>query len=126
MNESTLARRYFEYIDAGDYDALADLLTSDFRHVRPDRTFDGRRAFVSFMREDRPQTDTTHVVDAVFVPDDESPQERVAVEGRLLGDAGGQLFAFVDVFEFSADGRLAELRTFTGNRGETSRPSERG
>lgn len=118
MDHPAVARRYYETIDAGDYDALTDLLAPGFCHRRPDRTLDGREAFVSFMREDRPMTDTTHVVDAVFVPDDGSPQERVAVEGRLLDAAAKALFGFVDVFEFTTSGRLAELRTFTGDSGE--------
>ena len=112
MDRAEVARHYYETIDAGDFDALAALLAPEFRHIRPDRTLDGREAFVSFMRDDRPRTDTSHVVDAVFVTDGEGRERSVAVEGRLLADGDGELFAFVDVFEFS-DGAIARLRTFT-------------
>jgi ketosteroid isomerase-like protein len=104
------ARAYYEAIDAGDYDRLASLLAPDFRHVRPDMTHEGRDAFVSFMRDDRPQTDTTHVVDAVLVS--ETGAEHVAVEGRILDSDSEELFGFVDVFGFDGE-RVVELRTYT-------------
>ncbi len=104
------ARAYYAAIDAGDHDELASLLAPDFRHVRPDRTLDGRDDFVSFMRDGRPQTDTSHVVDAVFV--DGEGAETVAVEGRLLDGDDESLFGFVDVFSFDGS-RVAELRTYT-------------
>lgn len=105
------ARAYYAAIDADDYDALAELLAPEFRHVRPDMTHEGRDAFVSFMRDDRPQTETTHVVDAVLVDDDDATQ--VAVEGRLLDSDDEELFGFVDVFAFDTERRVVELRTYT-------------
>lgn len=103
---SSLARRYYVAIDAGAYDDLRALLSSSFVHRRPDRTLEGRAAFVRFMREERPRTDTAHAIDRVTENGD-----GVAVVGRLRAD-GEDLFGFVDVFE-TRDGELASLRTFT-------------
>lgn len=68
MTRADAVRSYYDAIDAGDYDALASLLCPDFVQRRPDRTLRGREAFVSFMRDDRPRTDTIHVVDGVYRP----------------------------------------------------------
>jgi len=65
----------------------------EFVQRRPDRTFEGRGRFVAFMRDERPMTDTSHAVDAVY-PDGPG----VAVHGRLLDADGDEVFAFVDVF----------------------------
>ena len=103
-----LARAYYEALDAGDYERLRGLLDPDFVQRHSDRTFEGRDRFVAFMRDERPMTDTTHAVDAVY-PNGPG----VAVRGRLLDADGDDLFAFVDVFD-DADGRLAALETYTG------------
>ncbi|WP_058367684.1 nuclear transport factor 2 family protein [Haloparvum sedimenti] len=101
------ARAYYDAIDSGDYDRLAALLRPEFVHYRPDRTLEGRDAFVRFMRDERPMTDTTHAVDGVY------PEGiGVAVRGRLRGPDGEDLFAFVDVFGFE-DGAVAALETYT-------------
>jgi ketosteroid isomerase-like protein len=113
------ARTYYRTIDEGAYDDLEALLAPDFVHERPDRTLEGRDRFVRFMREERPRTDTTHAVDAVFREQQadagrgaDSPGDgEAAVRGRLRGD-GEDLFGFVDVFSVS-DGDVARLRTYT-------------
>ena len=107
MTQADLIRAYYRAIDGGEYDALADLLAEGFVHDRPDRTIEGRDRFVRFMREGRPQTDTTHPVDSVYHGDDE-----VAVRGRLLDADGERIAGFVDVFAFS-DGRVARIDTYT-------------
>lgn len=107
MDGPSLARAYYRHIDEGAYDDLRDLLAPDFRQVRPDRTIEGREAFVRFMRDDRPMTDTSHLVETLYVGDG-----RVAVEGRLVRTDGGELFAFVDTFRFDGE-RIAGLRTYT-------------
>ncbi|GAA0534022.1 nuclear transport factor 2 family protein [Halorubrum ejinorense] len=101
-----LARAYYDALDAGDYDRLASVLAPDFVQRRPDRTFEGRDRFVAFMRDDRPNTDTTHAVERVY-----PSGPGVAVHGRLLDADGEELFAFVDVFDV-AEGRLTALETY--------------
>ncbi len=101
-----LVRAYYDALDAGEYDRLADLLDPAFVQRRPDRTFEGRDRFVAFMRDERPMTDTTHAVDAVY-----PHGPGVAARGRLLDAADAELFAFVDVFDVD-DGRLAALETY--------------
>jgi ketosteroid isomerase-like protein len=116
---AALARSYYETIDTDRYEALADRLDPAFVHVRPDQTLRGRDRFVTFMREDRPMTDTEHVVDAVYAtdPGDASgggpagEATGVAVRGRLLEATGDELFTFLDVFTV-ADGRLTRLETY--------------
>lgn len=107
MDAVTLVERYYETIDAGAYDALRRLLVDDFHQERPDRTLDGADRFVGFMREERPDPDTSHEVQAVF-----EREGGVAVQGRLLRADGSEWFRFVDVFTVDG-GRLASLVTYT-------------
>jgi ketosteroid isomerase-like protein len=104
---SELAREYYRAIDEGDYDALTGLLAPEFVHERPDRTLEGRETFVRFMREERPETGTTHELDAIYRDDGDR-----AVEGRLLRADGDLWFRFVDVFTVRDDALVA-LRTYT-------------
>jgi ketosteroid isomerase-like protein len=110
-DREALARAYYDALDAGDYERLRGLLHSDFVQRRPDRTFEGRDRFVSFMRDERPMTDTTHAVDAVY-----PVGPGVAVRGRLLDADGDEVFAFVDVFD-AADDRLTALETYAADGG---------
>jgi len=106
-----LVREYYRAIDDGDYDALEAVLAPEFVQHRPDRELSGRERFVTFMRDERPETDTTHVVDATF-----TREGGVAAEGRLLRADGSEWFGFVDVFGVGNDsggGRLTSLRTYT-------------
>jgi len=117
MSHVQLVERYYDAIDDEDGEALASVLAAEFRHDRPDRTLEGRERFVEFMLEERPRTDTVHAVDTVFLPQDldsehEHDEEDVAVHGRLFGDDGEELFAFVDLFTVGEDG-IQQLRTFT-------------
>jgi ketosteroid isomerase-like protein len=101
-----LARAYYDALDAGEYERLRGLLHPDFVQHRPDRTFESRDRFVAFMRDERPMTDTTHVVEAVY-----PVGPGVAVRGHLLDADGDEVFAFVDVFD-AADGRFTALETY--------------
>ena len=101
-----LARAYYAALDAGEYDRLRALLSPDFVQRRPDRTFEGRDRFVAFMRDERPNTDTTHAVERVY-----PAGPGVAVRGRLLDADGEELFAFVDAFAVE-DGRVTALETY--------------
>lgn len=102
-----LVRDYYRAIDDGEYATLEALLTTDFVQHRPDMTLDGRDRFVAFMRDERPDPETTHELAAVF-----TREGGVAAEGRLLRASGEEWFRFVDVFDVT-DGQLASLRTYT-------------
>jgi len=107
MDRREAARAYYAAIDDGAYERLRQLLADEFRQERADMTLDGPETFVAFMRDDRPDTETTHVVEAVY-----EAAEGVAVEGELRRADGSVWFRFVDVFRF-ADGRISFLRTYT-------------
>lgn len=107
MDRTAVARAYYDALDGGDYDLLADLLAPGFTQSRPDRTFEDRDRFVEFMREERPQTDTSHPIDAVY-----EREAGMAVEGRLLASDGGLITRFVDVFAFEGE-QITEIRTYT-------------
>ncbi|MFB6103121.1 MAG: nuclear transport factor 2 family protein [Haloplanus sp.] len=106
--DASTVRAYYEAIDAGAYDRLAGLLAPDFVQHRPDLTLDGRERFVRFMREERPRTDTEHILDAVCVGDDGT----VFARGRLRSADGDDLFGFVDVHRVGGN-RIATLTTYT-------------
>ena len=106
------ARAYYDAIDGDDYDQLASLLAPSFVHDRPDRTIEGRERFVRFMREERPQTDTTHSLSGVYRRQADSTAEptgsedavaAVVARGDLLDADGEYIFSFVDVFTFAED-----------------------
>jgi ketosteroid isomerase-like protein len=107
---ATLARDHYQDLDAGDYARMRDRLTPDFRHVRGDQTLEGRDRFVRFMRDERPETDTTHEIETVFERD-----AAVAVRGRLRRPDGTVWFGFVDVFSLDGD-RFGQLVTYTNSR----------
>ena len=102
-----LVRAYYVALDEHAYDDLRGVLDPEFVQERPDRTFEDRESFVAFMRDERPNTDTTHEIDGVIVDG-----SRVAVEGRLVDLAGEELFRFADVHTVE-DGRIVHLRTYT-------------
>lgn len=118
MEPAVRAREYYRALDEGDYAALDALLAPGFVQERPDLTLEGRERFVRFVREERPQTDTTHAVDAVYPCDSSASREdgddpdAVAVRGRLLDADGGLLVRFVDVFAVGPDG-VERLDTYT-------------
>jgi ketosteroid isomerase-like protein len=101
------ARSYYRSLDEHDYETLRSVLTPAFVHRRPDMTIDGREEFVHFMREERPQSDTSHPIDVVY-----ESGGAIAVEGRLLSADGSRITAFVDIHDFE-DGRINEITTYT-------------
>ncbi|WP_336001720.1 nuclear transport factor 2 family protein [Halorientalis halophila] len=113
MDQEATARAYYRALDDHDYEALADMLAPGFVHYRPDRTIEGRERFVDFMRDERPMTETSHPLDAVYESDGEvSDAGEVAVRGRLLDSDDEPIVSFVDVFAFEgAD--VAAIRTYT-------------
>lgn len=115
-------RAYYDAIDGDDYDQLASLLTPSFVHDRPDQTIEGRDRFVQFMREERPQTDTTHPLDGLYCRQKDSAAEstdgddtataEVIARGRLLDADDERIVGFVDVFTFAGDD-IERIETYT-------------
>lgn len=108
MDTTEVARAYYAALDGHDYDRLRDLLAPDFVQVRPDRQFAGRAAFVAFMRDERPQTATSHPLSAVA----STGEGTVFVRGRLLDADGDQITRFVDVHAVE-DGAIRRIDTYT-------------
>jgi ketosteroid isomerase-like protein len=111
MDRVTAARAYYRALDEHDYDLLSSILAPSFCHDRPDRTVEGRDRFVQFMREERPQTETSHPIDTVY-----EGATTVAIEGRLLASDGSEITSFVDVFAFE-DGDVCRITTHTTSDG---------
>lgn len=110
-----VARAYYRALDEHEYDLLERLLAPDFVQERPDRTLDGRARFVEFMRDERPQTNTTHRIDGVYVPSadcDPDSTTEVVVRGELLDAEGREITGFVDVFSFEGE-TVDRLVTYT-------------
>jgi ketosteroid isomerase-like protein len=138
MDAEETVRAYYAHLDDERYDDLRDLLAPGFTQHRPDRTFDGRDEFLSFMTRKRPHTDTTHVLDGVFhrdpagdgptvvtatstdrgsttavatpTPADET--ETVLARGTVERESGDVVVRFVDCFAVLAD-RIVSLETYT-------------
>ena len=109
MDDVALVREYYRSIDADEYDALRAILAEEFAHRRPDRTIEGRDAFVEFMREERPDRKTEHATETIY---EERGGERIAVEVKLLRSDGSEWFGFVDSFVVDKR-RIRRVRTYT-------------
>jgi ketosteroid isomerase-like protein len=109
--QSDCARAYYRALDEDDYELLERLLTPGFVHERPDRTISGRDTFVRFMREERPISDTTHPIEAVYTTPD---RDELAVRGNLLDPAGDPISHFVDIFSFEGT-TITRIQTFGGS-----------
>lgn len=114
MTRIEQARAYYRSLDDDEYGRLGSLLAEGFVHDRPDRTIEGRDRFVQFMRDERPQRDTTHPVDRVYRAVDTAAKDtpEIVVRGRLLAADGTRIVGFVDVFEFDDD-RITRIETYT-------------
>ncbi|QLK26955.1 nuclear transport factor 2 family protein [Natrinema zhouii] len=106
MDSAALARRYYAALDEHDYDALEDILSPTFVQHRPDRTFENRDEFIEFMREKRPNPDTSHELESVIAEDGQ-----IAARGCVT-EEGTILFEFADIFEIK-DGRIDRLETYS-------------
>ncbi|WP_440763687.1 nuclear transport factor 2 family protein [Natronorubrum sp. DTA7] len=106
MEPEALVRQYYDALDRHEYGVLEDVLAPEFVQKRPDRTFEDRKSFVRFMREDRPNPDTNHELEGVI-----ADGERAAARGRVR-DGERVLFEFADFFE-CADGRIVRLETYS-------------
>ncbi|WP_323674588.1 nuclear transport factor 2 family protein [Halorubellus sp. PRR65] len=138
MDAEATVRTYYACLDDARYDDLRTVLAPGFTQRRPDRTFDGRETFLSFMRDSRPHSDTVHDLDGVFVEpatddhrhrarpdgdceaptgDDGTPTagdeaETVLARGTVVRESGDVLVRFVDCFDVLAD-RIVALDTYT-------------
>jgi ketosteroid isomerase-like protein len=101
-------RAYYRTLDEHDYDRLEALLAPAFVHRRPDLTLDGRERFVQFMREERPNRETSHPIDAIY----RASGDDLAARGRLLDADGEEIAAFVDVFSVGESG-FESVQTYT-------------
>ena len=107
MDRDSRVRAYYRRLDDGDYAGLESLLHPEFTQRRPDRTFDDRTAFLTFMRSERPVTDTRHDVTSVC-----ASEGGRAASGTLRDSDDNELFAFIDVFAFGPDDRITQLTTY--------------
>jgi len=107
MDRYDAVERYYHTIDADEYEELRALLADDFVHDRGDMRLDGADAFVAFMRDDRPDTETSHELTAIYESD-----AGVAAEGTLRRASGEPMFSFVDTFRFENE-KLYALTTYT-------------
>lgn len=108
-DKKALVRAYYESLDSHAYDRLESLLAPEFVHDRPEMTLDGREAFVQFMREKRPEMETTHRVETIF----ETGQGRaLATQGELLDTNGERIIGFVDIVSVSG-GTILGIETYT-------------
>jgi hypothetical protein len=90
MAAAARAREYYRTLDEHDYERLRALLAPEFVQERPDATLEGRERFVRFMRDERPRTDTSHAVDAVYVtPPSGGGQSEGGGVGESVATAGG-------------------------------------
>lgn len=106
----TIARRYYELVDAEEYDDLVALFADDVRYERPGQgAIEGQKALIEFYLEGRPLEDGSHDVHDVVVDSD-----TVAVRGTFSGIQNGDRveFDFADFHVFE-DGEIRRRYTFT-------------
>lgn len=108
MDSETLVRTYYQALDEQEYQQLMEVLCPEFVHERPDRTISGRKSFIKFMRDNRPDTDTTHRITSLFINSD----GHVAAQGTLMRNDNTIWFRFVDVFMIEAE-NIHSLITYT-------------
>ena len=109
--EPDAVRRYYDRIDAEDYEAVFSLFADDVTYERPGQSnLDGMEEFREFYREDRPLEDGEHEVHDVVADGDV-----VAVRGEFSGEQDGEsvAFGFADFHRFDDDGQITERWTYT-------------
>ncbi|WP_256683997.1 nuclear transport factor 2 family protein [Halococcus qingdaonensis] len=106
----SVVRRYYELVDAENYDDLVALFADDVSYERPGQdAIEGRDALRTFYEEGRPLDDGSHEVHDVLVDGD-----TVAVRGSFSGRQNGERvgFDFADIHEFEGE-TIARRYTFT-------------
>lgn len=107
-----VARRYYELVDAGEYDALVALFTEDVVYERPGQsTIEGREALRRFYEEERPLSNGEHELHAVVA---DGRGDTVAVRGTFRGEQDGDTveLGFADFHEFDGES-IARRYTYT-------------
>lgn len=102
-----LVRAYYESLDSGAYDRLEKLLAPEFVHERPEMTLSSRAEFVAFMRDERPRTDTAHLIETVYRA---AGGTEFAAKGRLVADEE-TITGFADLFTMTDD-RIERIETY--------------
>jgi len=106
-----LVQRYYDRIDAADYDGLLALFAADVTYDRPGQgVIEGIDALERFYREERPLSDGDHELHAVVVEGDTA-----AVRGRFEGRQGDErvAFGFADFHTVDEEGSIAHRVTYT-------------
>jgi hypothetical protein len=110
MSIEHTARRYYELVDAEEYDDLVALFAPEVVYERPGQSaIEGRPALRRFYEEKRPLSAGSHELHSVV-----ADGSTVAVRGRFTGRQGERDvdFGFADFHEFE-DGLIARRYTFT-------------
>ncbi|QKY19907.1 nuclear transport factor 2 family protein [Halolamina sp. CBA1230] len=125
MSHEATVRRYYELVDAAEYDALVELFTEDVVYERPGQsTIEGREALRTFYEEGRPLSNGEHELHAVVSDSAEQRSagnrtqsddgDTVAVRGTFRGEQDSESveLGFADFHEFE-DGAIARRYTYT-------------
>lgn len=104
-------QRYYDLVDAGQYEALLELFSPDILYIRAGKEIAGREQLRSFYLSDRKLVGN-HRLSSVKACEDEC----VIVEGLFVGTnshAENISIPFADIFEFS-NGCIVRRRTYLG------------
>lgn len=105
-----IVKIYYRSLDNHKYDKLKDILYPEFTHYRPDRTIETRKSFISFMKNQRPNKNTTHKIDEIY-----TKKKEIAIKGQLQKNQNKKLFEFIDVFTFTqkTKTKIKQIKTYT-------------
>lgn len=110
MDPESVARRYYDLVDAGDYDGLVSLFSENVVYERPGQpAIEGEAELREFYQAGRPLSAGEHQLHSVVREGD-----TVAVRGTFRGRQDGDPveIGFADFHEFS-DGEIVRRYTFT-------------
>jgi hypothetical protein len=121
MEPESVGRRYYDLVDADEYETLVSLFSEDVVYERPGQpVIEGRQALLAFYEEWRPLSDGEHELHGVVV----DGEERRAAGNRTQSDDGTTVavrgtfhgepveIGFADFHEFE-DGVIRRRYTFT-------------
>jgi ketosteroid isomerase-like protein len=110
VDPESIAREYYDRIDADDYERVFELFADDVTYHRPGQEpIQDIEEFRTFYLEDRPLDDGRHEVESVVVDGD-----TVAVRGRYVGRQDGDPveLGWADFHRFE-DAEIVERHTYT-------------